>query len=102
MHAPADTHTNISVWKPTLQPDIVLGVWVGQMLNYLGALDDDGAMTDVGRMMADFPLDPQLSRVLLAAPEYNCSNEALTVVSMLSVPNWCVRVARGYPCTRTH
>ena len=59
------------------------------MLNYLGALDDDGALTDIGRKMADFPLDPQLSRILLAAPEYNCSNEALSVVAMLSVPNWC-------------
>ena len=45
-------------------------------------------MTNIGRMMADFPLDPQLARVLLAAPEFNCSNEALSIVAMLSVPNW--------------
>jgi len=58
------------------------------LLNYLSALDDDGNMTNIGRMMADFPLDPQLARVLLAAPEFNCSNEALSIVAMLSVPNW--------------
>ena len=62
-----------------------------EMLNYLGALDDDGALTDAGRMMADFPLDPQLARVLMAAPTYNCSNEALSIVAMLSVPNCFVR-----------
>ena len=29
-------------------------------LNYLAALDDDGNLTPLGAMMADFPLDPQV------------------------------------------
>lgn len=55
-------------------------------LNYLGALDDEGDLTHVGRLMAEFPLEPQLSRLLIAASEeYACSSEALSIVALLSV-----------------
>jgi len=57
-----------------------------ELLNYLGALDDEGDMTPIGKMMAEFPLDPQLSKALLASPKYNCSNEVVSIVAMLSVP----------------
>ena len=57
-----------------------------ELLNYLGALDDDGAMTELGRHMSELPLDPQLAKLLLASPEYKCSNEALSVVACMSVP----------------
>eukprot|EP00741_Cyanophora_paradoxa_P024431 tig00022075_g23589.t1 len=62
-----------------------------ELLNYLGALDDEGNLTEVGSMMAEFPLDPQLSKMLLVSPKLTCSNEALSVVAMLSVPNCFVR-----------
>lgn len=61
-----------------------------QLLNYLGALDDEGTLTELGSVMSEFPLDPQLAKVLIESPKYNCSNEALTIISMLSVPNWYV------------
>jgi pre-mRNA-splicing factor ATP-dependent RNA helicase DHX15/PRP43 len=48
-----------------------------EMLNYLGALDDEGNLTQVGTVMAEFPLDPQLSKMIVAAPEFKCSNEIL-------------------------
>jgi pre-mRNA-splicing factor ATP-dependent RNA helicase DHX15/PRP43 len=32
-----------------------------ELLNYLGALDDDGNLTSLGAIMAEFPLDPQVS-----------------------------------------
>lgn len=41
--------------------------------------------------MAEFPLDPQLSKMLVAAPEYRCSNEVVSIAAMLSVPNVFVR-----------
>ncbi len=54
----------------------------------LGALDNDGNLTTMGRRMADFPLDPPLSKMLLFAHEFGrCSTEVLIVVSMLSVPS---------------
>lgn len=59
-----------------------------ELLNYLGALDDEGNLTELGSMMSEFPLDPQLAKVLIESPKYNCSNEALTIIAMLSVPNW--------------
>ncbi|KRY20858.1 putative pre-mRNA-splicing factor ATP-dependent RNA helicase DHX15 [Trichinella patagoniensis] len=55
-----------------------------EMLNYLGALDDDGELSPLGSIMAEFPLDPQLSKMLIASCDYNCSNEILTITAMLS------------------
>jgi pre-mRNA-splicing factor ATP-dependent RNA helicase DHX15/PRP43 len=58
-----------------------------ELLNYLGALDDEGELTKLGRDMSDFPLDPQLAAVLLAAPKFGCLSEALSIIAMLSVQN---------------
>lgn len=52
----------------------------------LGALDNTGVLTKLGRAMVEFPLDPALSKMLLAAVDMRCSEEILTIVSMLSVP----------------
>lgn len=62
-----------------------------ELLNYLGALDDDGELTAVGHKMSEFPLDPQLARMLIASAEHKCSNEALTIAAMLSVPQVFMR-----------
>ncbi|KAG0695850.1 P-loop containing nucleoside triphosphate hydrolase protein [Suillus ampliporus] len=62
-----------------------------ELLNYLSALDDDGNLTAVGSIMAEFPLDPQLSKMLIVSPEFQCSNEILTITAMLSVPNVWLR-----------
>ena len=54
----------------------------------LGALDNTGELTDTGRRMVDFPLDPPLSKMLLHAHDVGqCSSEVLIIVSMLSVPS---------------
>lgn len=37
--------------------------------------------------MATFPLDPSLSRMLLAGEKEGCSQEVVTIVAMLSVPS---------------
>jgi len=50
----------------------------------LGALDDDGNLTQLGEMMSEFPLDPQMSKMLVISPKYNCSNEILSISAMLS------------------
>ena len=62
-----------------------------EMLNYLGALDDEGNLTTVGEQMSEFPLDPQLAKMLIAAQQFNCTSEALSVTAMLSVPNAFMR-----------
>jgi pre-mRNA-splicing factor ATP-dependent RNA helicase DHX15/PRP43 len=55
-----------------------------ELLNYLEALDDEGEITELGKMMAEFPLDPQLAKMVIASCDYNCSNEILSITSMLS------------------
>ncbi|KAM3229281.1 hypothetical protein ACQJBY_060269 [Aegilops geniculata] len=62
-----------------------------EVLNYLGALDDEGNLTSLGEMMSEFPLDPQMSKMLVISPRYNCSNEILSISAMLSVPNCFLR-----------
>lgn len=53
----------------------------------LGALDDEGLLTRLGRKMADFPIEPQMAKMLIASVDYGCSEEMLTIVAMLSVQN---------------
>ncbi|XP_017792912.1 PREDICTED: putative pre-mRNA-splicing factor ATP-dependent RNA helicase PRP1 isoform X2 [Habropoda laboriosa] len=62
-----------------------------ELLNYLAALDDDGNLTDLGAVMAEFPLDPQLAKMLISSRDHNCSNEILSITAMLSVPQCFVR-----------
>jgi len=62
-----------------------------ESLNYLGALDDDGELTDVGYYMSELPIDPQLAKMLLVSPEYECSNEILSIVACISVPQLFLR-----------
>ena len=52
----------------------------------LGALDNTGGLTELGRKMVEFPIDPPLSKMLIVSEEYRCTEELLTIVSMLSVP----------------
>jgi len=52
----------------------------------LGALDNTGNLTKLGRKMVQFPLDPPLAKMLLMGHQLGCTSEILTVVSMLSVP----------------
>ncbi|KAJ7480013.1 P-loop containing nucleoside triphosphate hydrolase protein [Mycena galericulata] len=53
----------------------------------LGALDNVGDLTPVGRKMNEFPMEPSMAKMLIASVEYKCSAEMLTIVSMLSVPS---------------
>ncbi|XP_014219394.1 ATP-dependent RNA helicase DHX8 [Copidosoma floridanum] len=58
-----------------------------ESLHSLSALDDEGLLTRLGRRMAEFPLEPNLSKMLIMSVHLQCSDEILTIVSMLSVQN---------------
>jgi pre-mRNA-splicing factor ATP-dependent RNA helicase DHX15/PRP43 len=60
-----------------------------ELLNYLGALDDDGNLTDMGRQMAEFPLEPEKAACLIHSPSFGCSNEILSIMAMLSAAQNC-------------
>lgn len=54
-----------------------------EQLYALGALNDRGDLTKVGRQMAEFPTDPMLAKSILAADKYGCVEEVLSIISML-------------------
>ena len=62
-----------------------------ELLNYLGALDDEGDMTELGNVMSGFPLDPQLAKTLIESSKHNCATEILSIVALLSVPQIFMR-----------
>lgn len=51
-----------------------------EQLYNLGALDEEGMLTKLGRKMAEFPLDPPVSKMLIASVDLGCSEEILTIV----------------------
>lgn len=52
-------------------------------LSYYGALDEDtGAITEFGKAMADFPLPPHVSRMLLKAPQYKCAIDVAAIAAI--------------------
>ncbi|KAI9887059.1 MAG: DEAH-box RNA helicase prp16 [Watsoniomyces obsoletus] len=53
----------------------------------LGALDNLGELTSMGKKMTAFPMDPSLAKLIITSEDYGCSEEMLTIVSMLSVPS---------------
>lgn len=58
-----------------------------EQLYALGSLNDRGQLTKLGRKMAEFPVDPMLSKMIIASEKYECSEEILTIASMLTVNN---------------
>ncbi len=56
-----------------------------QLLAELGAVDDENQLTPVGWQLAKFPIDPRISRMIIAAKQENCLDEVLIIASALSV-----------------
>ncbi|HLO41923.1 MAG TPA: ATP-dependent RNA helicase HrpA [Phycisphaerales bacterium] len=54
-------------------------------LSELGAIDDREELTPLGAEMARLPIDPRLSRMLLAADKEGCLGEMLIISSALAV-----------------
>ncbi|CAG8496477.1 12910_t:CDS:10, partial [Acaulospora colombiana] len=51
----------------------------------LGALNNNGELTKLGRRMAEFPLDPFLSKTIIWSEKYHCTEEIISIISMLTV-----------------
>ena len=56
-----------------------------QVLLELGAVDEQNGLTKLGEQMARLPIDPKISRMLLAAKKHDCVQEMLVIVAALSV-----------------
>ncbi|MDV3134365.1 ATP-dependent RNA helicase HrpA [Mycobacterium sp. 29Ha] len=57
------------------------------LLQELGAFDVHGAITDIGRRLAQLPVDPRLGRMILQADEEGCVREILVLAAALSIPD---------------
>lgn len=56
-----------------------------QVLTELGAVDDKGELTSVGKELARIPVDPKVGRLLLAGRDFGCVREVLIIAAALSV-----------------
>jgi ATP-dependent helicase HrpA len=57
------------------------------VLQELGAFDAEGAITELGRRLAQLPVDPRLGRMILQADTEGCLAEVLVIAAALSIPD---------------
>ncbi|HZZ97276.1 MAG TPA: ATP-dependent RNA helicase HrpA [Jatrophihabitantaceae bacterium] len=57
------------------------------LLQELGAFDSSARITDIGRRLAQLPVDPRLGRMILQAQQEGCVREILVVAAALSIPD---------------
>lgn len=71
---------------PFIEPPLGRAVADGyQLLQELGAVDDDKCLTPLGSQLAKLPLDPRVGRMILAARDNVCLTEMLIIASAVSV-----------------
>ncbi|MDE0952353.1 MAG: ATP-dependent RNA helicase HrpA [Halioglobus sp.] len=58
-----------------------------KLLEELGAVSAAGKLTDVGKRMAQLPVDPRVARMVLASAEEGCLDDILVIASALTVPD---------------
>jgi ATP-dependent helicase HrpA len=55
------------------------------LLRELGALQESGRLSPVGRRLAQLPVDPRLARMIVEADRLGCTREVLVIVAALSI-----------------
>jgi len=56
-----------------------------QLLQELGAVTEERALTPIGQELAKLPLDPRVARMIVAARDEGCLNEMLVIAAALTV-----------------
>lgn len=86
-----DARLQVAAWGTPVEELALLdappaGTWeaAGQRLSSLGAIDEAGAATALGRTLASLPLDPPLGRALLASSAVLGASKAARFVALLS------------------
>lgn len=85
----------LGVRPPALSPAPESLMQALEDLDYLAALDNDGNLSEFGIIMSEFPLDPQLSKSILASCEFDCVDEMLTIAAMVTAPSCFSHLPRG-------
>ncbi|WP_454930253.1 ATP-dependent helicase HrpB [Actinomyces sp.] len=86
-----DARLQVAAWGTPVEDLALLdappaGTWqaAGERLSSLGAIDEAGAATTLGRTLASLPLDPPLGRALLTASALLGASKAARFVALLS------------------
>ena len=86
-----DARLQVAAWGTPVEELALLdappaGTWeaAGQSLSSLGAIDEAGAATALGRTLASLPLDPPLGRALLASSALLGASKAARFVALLA------------------
>jgi len=86
-----DARLQVAAWGTPVEDLALLdappaGTWqaAGERLSSLGAIDEAGASTALGRTLASLPLDPPLGRALLTASALLGASKAARFVALLS------------------
>ena len=71
---------------PFIEPPLGRAIADGyQLLQELGAVDEDKKLTETGRSLGKLPLDPRIGRMILAGRDHLCITEMLIIASALAV-----------------
>ncbi|KAL8460585.1 hypothetical protein ACS0TY_032202 [Phlomoides rotata] len=71
-------------WPASPSPEALIRAL--EVLYSLGVLDDDAKLTSpTGFQVAEIPLEPMISKMILASNDYGCSEEVITIAAVLSV-----------------
>ena len=71
---------------PFIEPPLRKAIADGyQLLNELGAVDDNNEITPLGMTLAKLPLDPRVGRMILEAKDRQALTEVLVIAASLSV-----------------
>ncbi|GFQ05352.1 probable ATP-dependent RNA helicase dhx35 [Phtheirospermum japonicum] len=71
-------------WPSSPSPEALIRAL--EVLYSLGVIDDDAKLTSpAGFQVAEIPLEPMLSKMILASNDYGCSEEIITIAAVLSV-----------------
>ncbi|KAL7089088.1 hypothetical protein ACP275_13G166900 [Erythranthe tilingii] len=71
-------------WPASPSPEALIRAL--EVLYSLGVLDDDAKLTSpAGFQVAEIPVDPMVSKMILASNDYGCSEEVITIAAVLSV-----------------
>ncbi|KAI5657257.1 hypothetical protein M9H77_26050 [Catharanthus roseus] len=80
-------------WPASPSPEALIRAL--EVLYSLGAIDDDAKLTSpAGFQIAEIPLDPMISKMILASNGLGCSEEVITIAAVLSIQSIWVS-ARG-------
>lgn len=71
-------------WPASPSPEAMIRAV--EVLYSLGVMDDDAKLTSpTGFQVAEIPLDPMISKMMIASSQLGCSEEIITIAAVLSV-----------------